>query len=56
VQKICHIEFFSHFEFLGNNFFFAKDEQSAKFKQSFRNFKKQLNLKVLKDKNAWRPS
>jgi hypothetical protein len=31
-QKICHIKFFGFFEFL--RFFFLKDEQLTKFKQS----------------------
>jgi hypothetical protein len=32
VQKICYIEFFSHFEFLRKKNYFEKDEQLAKFK------------------------
>jgi hypothetical protein len=31
MQKICHIEFFGHFEFLNKNFF-EEDEKLAKFK------------------------
>jgi hypothetical protein len=33
-------------------FFFVKDEQLAKFKQPWRDFKKYLNIQVLNDKNV----
>jgi hypothetical protein len=51
VQKIYRIELYRHFEFKKKKKI-AKDEQLAKFQQSRRNFKTQLNSEVLIDKNV----
>jgi hypothetical protein len=51
VQKICHIEFFGHFEFLRKK----KSIKKLKISQNLINLKKIVktsNLQVLNDKNV----